>query len=291
MGHHKRIAGLQLPEQPTLPFASAQEYEDQVLSWAAEDLVHAKVRALRDVAYGTQLGQRYDVFLPPHVQGAPVLVFWHGGGWTNGYKEYVSFMAPAVTGLGMVLVAPGYRLAPDHRLPAACADSLAALRTSMTQCARLGADTGRIFLAGHSAGGHLAALLALRHAGTGLAGIRACLPISGIMDLRHAAPEAGSLEERVYTMVLDRREDDLAHSPVHWAAASTTAMHLSWGEHDSERVQRSNRELGALLAQASAPHSMCMQPGLDHFSTHTCLRDPQAPWYGHLARLLKETAA
>lgn len=286
-----RIAGLQLPAQPALPFASAQEYEDQVLSWAAEDLVHAEVRALRDIAYGTHPSQRYDVFLPPHVRGAPVLVFWHGGGWTNGYKEYVSFMAPAVTGLGMVLVAPGYRLAPDHRLPAACEDSLAALRASTAHCTALGADAGRIFVAGHSAGGHLAALLALRHAGAGHAALRACLPISGIMDLRHPAPEPGSLEERVYTMVLARREDDLAQSPVHWAAASTVPMHLSWGEHDSERVQRSNRELGALLARAGAPHSLCAEPDLDHFSTHTRLRDARAPWYRRLARMLQETSA
>jgi acetyl esterase/lipase len=191
----------------------------------------------------------------------------------------------------MVLVAPGYRLAPDHRLPAACEDSLAALRSSMAHCAALGADTGRIFLAGHSAGGHLAALLALRHAGAGHAGIRACLPISGIMDLRHPAPEAASLEERVYTLVLDRPEDDLTHSPVHWAAACTIPMHLSWGEHDSERVQRSNRELGALLTQADAAQYLCAEPGLDHFSTHTRLRDPMAPWYKRLARLLEETSA
>ncbi|WP_043422662.1 alpha/beta hydrolase [Cupriavidus basilensis] len=83
--------------------------------------------AVRHLRYGTDRQHSYDVFTANTLRNAPVLVFWHGGGWTNGYKEYVSFLASNVIRLGMVLVAPTYRLAPAHRLPAAFDDAVALL--------------------------------------------------------------------------------------------------------------------------------------------------------------------
>ncbi|RDI05517.1 porin [Comamonas sp. AG1104] len=119
--------------------------------------------------------------------------------------------------------------------------------------------------------------------------VRACLPISGIMDLHPPAPETGCLEQRVYTMVLRGPGDDAAMSPIHWSAGNTVPMHLSYGEHDSERVQRSNQELAQRLSQAGAPCSLSVEAGQNHFSTHTALRAPQASWDQRLEHVLKES--
>lgn len=280
-------------QQMPLPFPAAEDYARQVMARAREPLPQDMVVA-RDLAYGPHRLQRYNLFAPAGARSAPVMVFWHGGGWTNGYRDYVSFMAPHVTRLGLVLVAPSYRLAPEHPLPAAFDDCLLALRHVAQHVARWGGDPERLFLAGHSAGGHLAALTALRAADRARAGlsehsVRACLPISGIMDLHHPAPAPGSLEERVYTMVLADSGDDAALSPMCWTAGNRLPFVLSCGEADSERVLRSNQRMAALLRLQGAPVSLRLMPGADHFQTHLSLSDPEHPWYRSLAQVVQET--
>jgi acetyl esterase/lipase len=108
------------------------------------------------------------------------------------------------------------------------------------------------------------------------------MPISAIMDLHHPAPTPGSLEERVYQMVLKEPLDDALLSPICWAAGNTIAMDLSMGELDSDRVRLSNRRLAALLAAQSAPVALHVEPKQSHFDTHTSLAQAAHPWYQRL---------
>lgn len=280
--------------QPPLPSQAATDYAETVLSWAAH--VPASLVRQRHVPYGPDGAQRYDVYGEAGDTALPALVFWHGGGWTHGFREWCAFMAEPVARLGLRLVTPGYRLAPDHPLPAALHDSQMMLDHLAREADGLGIDRSRLYLAGHSAGGHLALLTALRrrfHAPVGdtpAAVIRACLPISGILDLHHPTPQPGSLEERVYTLVLGNPLDDAALSPLCWAAGNSLPILLSHGEGDSERVIRSNQRMAALLAQQPGASELHCEAGHDHFSTHTALRDSQAPWYARLAELVRRAA-
>ena len=134
--------------------------------------------------YGPDPYQRLAVFKPARPNGS-VLIMWHGGGWTNGYKEWMYFMAPAVTATGITFVSAGYRLAPQHVFPAGFLDCGDAVAWVYQHAASLGADPTRLFLGGHSAGGHYASLLAVStdwHARTGVpeAAMRGCWPISGV---------------------------------------------------------------------------------------------------------------
>lgn len=268
--------------QPPLPFEAALAYERTVLGWAARPLP-AEVHARLDVPYGTHAAQRLDVYTPGGVRrDMPALVFWHGGGWTNGYREYVRFMAPHVVRMGCALVAPSYRLAHEARLPAALDDCETALGRVQQMAPDWGLDAHRIVLAGHSAGGHLAAMTALRHPERA----RACLPISAILDLHHPAPPPGSLEERVYTMVLADADDDARLSPIHFTRGNRVPFVLTVGQTDSERVRRSNRRMQALLALQPAACALHVEPGADHFATHLALDDPGHPWYGRLRAFL-----
>lgn len=275
-----------------MPFAAAEQYARTVMAWSRDPLPHGVVE-VRDLAYGPHRLQKYNVFYPAGAANAPVLVFWHGGGWTNGYRDYTTCMAANVVAMGMVLVAPSYRLAPEHPLPAAHEDSLQLLAALQRRVGEWGGAADRFYLAGHSAGGHLAALAALRVAGHAAAGIapgaiRACLPISGIMDLHHAHPQPGSLEERVYTMVLRDRDasDDAVFSPLSWTAGNRIPFALTFGEKDSSRVVQSNRSLLALLQAQGCSVSCVEEPGRDHFQTHTALRDAGDGWYQRLQRIL-----
>ncbi len=285
-------------QQAPMPFAAADDYARQVMAWAQEPPPD-DVLVQRDVAYGPHRLQRYNVFSPPGARNAPVLVFWHGGGWTNGYRDYSTWQAAAIVRMGMVLVAPSYRLAPEHPMPCACDDALALLRALQHAPPAAAAAQGRIFLAGHSAGGHIAALTTLRvaervRAGLRPDGVRGCLPISGIMDLHAPSPAPGSLEERVYTQVLKGRDPllDTVLSPLFWTAGNQVPFALTYGESDSPRVVKSNQRLLAMLqVQPGAAASGVMEPGRDHFQTHTALRDPADRWYRRLAAMVAADGA
>lgn len=279
-----------LAPQPPLPFKAAEDYADQALAWSSEEPDNVVIH--RDLAYGPDAAHRYDVFAAPGAQAAPVLVFWHGGGWTNGYKEFVSFMARNLTRLGLVLVAPTYRLAPEHRLPAAMDDCRALLAHLLGHVASYGGDANKVLLSGHSAGGHLASMVALQTELAALAGIpptmiRGCLPVSGIMDIHHPAPLPDSLDERVYTLLLERADEDALMSPIAWTKGNRVPFVLSYGEQDSERVILSNRRLARLLAVQPGPCRLYVRAGSSHFDTHLALHDLHDRWYVELQQLVR----
>lgn len=281
--------------QPPMPFAAAVDYARTVMAWAREPLPERVVCHL-DQPYGPHRLHRFDAFAPVAAREAPVLVFWHGGGWTNGYRQYAHFMAPLVTALGMVLISPSYRLAPQHPLPDAMTDVFTLLAELARALPAWGGSPRRVLLSGHSAGAHLAAMGALRPDARAVHGVpdglvQGCLPLSGIMDLHDPQPAAGSLEERVYTTVLAGLDplQDAVCSPLYWTAGNRVPFDLSVGEHDSPRVRRSNRRLLPLLQAQAGPATLHELPGQDHFQTHLRLRDAANPWYARLAFMARST--
>ncbi len=280
------LASLNLIPQPPLPFEAAVEYERTVLEWAAASSFE---RAVRDRPYGRHPRHIYDAYYPARPEGAPVVVFWHGGGWTNGYKEYCHFMAPHIAAMGAILVLPNYRLAPEDGFPAAI-DDCAILLDELASDTSFPGDPAALHLSGHSAGGQLAALATLRLPGGDRGwSVRSCVPISGIMELGNDAPP-GSFDARIYDMVLPSRDVDVVYSPICWTPGNRTPFVLRYGEDDSPRVKRSNRRLAALLALQPGASACHEEIGRDHFSMHLQLHDPASPWYDDLARLLGSRA-
>lgn len=283
-------------QQPPMPLAAAEHYARTVMAWAQAPLPDS-IAVARDVSFGQERLQRYNVFAPRAAVDAPVLVFWHGGGWTNGYRDYSTFMAPHVVALGLVLVAPSYRLAPAFALPAAVEDARLLLLDLQQRLPQWGGAVSKVYLAGHSAGGHLAALTALCSAERKRAGlpddmIRGCLPISGIMDLHDPSPSPGSLEERVYTTVLrdcDPLQDTLL-SPLYWTAGNRLPFVLTHGGQDSARVIKSNRRLCAMLQLQGGLVARHELQGRDHFQSHTDLNDGAHPWYASLTSMVAQTS-
>ncbi|MGW0609620.1 alpha/beta hydrolase [Streptomyces sp. NPDC002788] len=101
------------------------------------------------------------VYRPHQAQGA--IVWLHGGGFVMGDLETEHPWAARLAGSsGAVVISVGYRLAPEHRFPAALDDAYAVLTWTARHAAELGIDPERISVGGHSAGGGLAAALALR---------------------------------------------------------------------------------------------------------------------------------
>jgi len=116
----------------------------------------------RDIAYGDGPRHQLDVFAPrASLTQAPVVVFFYGGGWEAGSKDMYRFVGAALAARGVMTVIPDYRLYPEVRFPSFMDDAAAAVAWTRANAARFGGDPRRLFLMGHSAGGQIAALLAL----------------------------------------------------------------------------------------------------------------------------------
>jgi acetyl esterase/lipase len=128
------------------------------LNWREQD---THVITTTDLAYGTDARQTLDVYCPQGAQQAPVMMFWYGGSWQQGSKDYYRFVGQALARRGFVAILPDYRLAPDHPFPAFVEDAASAVRWARDHSEEFGGDPNRIYISGHSAGGHNALMLAL----------------------------------------------------------------------------------------------------------------------------------
>ena len=122
------------------------------------------VASVRDAAIAGPGGPlRLRIYTPPGAGPFPVMVYLHGGGWVIGsLAAYDGLARDLCRDNACVVVAVDYRLAPEHRFPAATEDCLAALAWVHANCAALGGDPTRVVLAGDSAGGNLATVTAAR---------------------------------------------------------------------------------------------------------------------------------
>ena len=120
-------------------------------------------KVLRDIPYGSDPRQRYDVYLPGQTApGAPVIFMVHGGGWRIGGKAETAVVqnkAPYFTGRGYVFISINYRMLPDADPLAQAQEVAQALADAQRKAAGWSADPRRFILMGHSAGAHLVALL------------------------------------------------------------------------------------------------------------------------------------
>ncbi|MGV7244258.1 alpha/beta hydrolase [Caballeronia sp. M23-90] len=121
-------------------------------------------RKTADIAYGSDEEQELDVYVPsqPAALGEkrPVVVFFYGGSWQNGSRSNYLFVAQALTSRGYVAVLPDYRKYPETAFPGFVDDAAAAVRWARDHAQEFGGDPHRLFVMGHSAGAHLAALIA-----------------------------------------------------------------------------------------------------------------------------------
>jgi arylformamidase len=141
-----------------------------------------------DVPYLSDGHERHllDIYTPEPaaVQGLPVMVWIHGGGWQGGSKGDVSLKPRLFTDHGFVFVSTNYRLLPEVTMDVLIRDVAAAVGWVHRNIASHGGDPRRIFIGGHSAGGQLAAILCTddRYLGeqdVPFAHLRGCLPVDG----------------------------------------------------------------------------------------------------------------
>ncbi len=119
------------------------------------------VRVERDVAYGPLGRHRLDIYRPQTAAAdGPIVVFYYGGGWRSGHRATYGFVGAALAARGITAVIPDYRLYPEVRFPGFVEDAALAYRWVAATLAVATGGTRSIYVMGHSAGGHSAAMLA-----------------------------------------------------------------------------------------------------------------------------------
>lgn len=252
--------------------------------WAeASALTRQSAPCVLDIAYGDGPGETLDVF-PTPAANAPVLVFIHGGYWRSLDKADHSFVAPSFTADGAMVVVPNYALAPAVTLEHITLQMVKALEWTWRHAAEHGGDPSRIVVAGHSAGGHLAAMLLScrwKQVADDLPAqlLAGALSISGLYDL----------EPMRHTPFL---KDDLQLTPASVARLSPAffprpkgRLYAVVGADESEAFIRQNQLIRDVWGPTAVP--VCEPiPRTNHFSILKDLADPDKRLHELALRLL-----
>ena len=236
-----------------------------------------------DAAYGSSAGETLDIF-PARKGDGSALLFIHGGYWRSLDKRDFSFLAPAWVDAGVSLVVVNYDLCPKVTIERIVQQILAASAWLYRSAERYGMDEERLFVSGHSAGGHLAAMM--------LAALwpvfdrslprdlyKGALAVSGVYDLRPLT--------QVSWLNGDLRLDEesaLKLSPAFVPPATRVPLYLTVGGLESSEFKRQN----ALLAQRWKPvlGGDLAMPGRDHFTVVDGLADPGNALFAAARRMM-----
>jgi acetyl esterase/lipase len=128
---------------------------------AMKSILPRRITFTASIPYANGPRHTLDVCRPKAATAAPVIVFFYGGGWRSGNKRTYRYVAKALARRGYVAVLPDYRIYPPACYPDFLDDGAQAVRWVKGHVRKFGGDPAKIFLMGHSAGAHIAAMLAV----------------------------------------------------------------------------------------------------------------------------------
>lgn len=241
--------------------------------------------------YAPDTGLNLDVYRPPAASGpTPVVLFFYGGSWRSGERGDYAFVGRALAAKGILTVIPDYRKFPTARFPAFEQDAAAAAQWTFEHAAEFGGDPCRVFVAGHSAGGQIAALLATDasylnvwhlqprdFAGAiGIAGPYDFLPLTDPKLIEVFGPE----------------EDWPLSQPIHFVDGDEPPFLLLQGSADQIVEPRNATALAGALKAAGEAVTVHAYAGIGHFRIVAGMRYPAlAPTLADVVRFVTATAA
>ena len=270
--------------------ARVPNHAQVMAGWSqASALARSSVVAARlDLRYGEAAGETLDVFpatAPAAKTGAPVLVFIHGGYWRSLDKADHSFVAPSFNAHGAAVVVPNYALCPAVSIEHITLQMAAVVAWVWRHAASFGADPSRIALAGHSAGGHLAAMLLCcrwKEVADELPAqpVTGALALSGLYDLeplRHTPMLQGDLQLTPSSVA--------RLSPAFFPRPKGAKLYATVGLDESDEFLRQNTLIRDVWGPTAVPVCETV-PGTNHFTLLNRLADPSSRMHELALRLL-----
>jgi arylformamidase len=253
--------------------ALVRDYPLHLRNWAAlsADAMRGGARQL-DVRYGGGPNEHLDIFRTEG-ERAPVLVFIHGGYWRALDKKDHSFIAPPFTSKGVCVVVPNYALCPAVTVPDIVMQMVRAVAWTWKHIEQYGGDRNRIVVAGHSAGGHLAAMMAgclwnVHDKALPPDVVKGALSISGLHDLEPI------MHTPFLQPTLHLTPDQVRKaSPARFKAPNVAKLFSVSGALESEEFHRQTKLIRDVWGAKHVP--VCeLIPGRNHFSVLEALVEP-----------------
>lgn len=250
-------------------------------------------RVARGVAYGEDARQTFDVWTPAATADTPrpVLVFFYGGGWDSGSRELYGWAAQALAAKGFVVFVPDYRLVPEIHFPAFIEDAAAATAEAGRRAAAWGGDPGRLGVLGHSAGAHLAMMIALDR--------RYMAAVDAPDLIRAAAGLAGPydflpLDVPASINAFGRTPDLTLTQPVSFVRADAPPLWLGHGTADDVVHAEDTTILCERMTAVGGRCEAKLYPGLNHadlIATFSPLFRKKAPVLDDVVAFFRRTLA
>jgi acetyl esterase/lipase len=206
---------------------------------------------------------KLDLYLPKDAKSAPVFLFIHGGAWRFGDRGLYPPLGQRFAKEGIVTVIPSYRLAPQSPWPAQAEDAAAALAWTVRRIAEFGGDTNRLFVGGHSAGGHLSSLLTFNprylqgyQLTSGV--IRGVIALSGVYNL-----DIGDVQTTVFGTDRQVRRDA---SPLFQISSPAPPFLVTYCEWDYPTLPAQAKLFHAALRRAGMNSDLFFTPRESHIS-------------------------
>lgn len=229
------------------------------------------LKVVPDQRYGPHERNLLDVYAPASAQGAPTVLFVHGGSWQGGDKAIYRFVGESLARAGYVTGVMNYRLAPQNRYPTYVQDTAAALRWLRDHAGDFGGNPDDLFVVGHSAGAFNAVEAVdnarwLREAGVPVGAVRGVIGIAGpyAYDFRQdssrvAFPEGSTPDE----VMPDRHVRRDAPPHLLLVAANDTTV----GPQNALKLE-------AALKEAGVPVTRTVLPRVNHVTIVAALARP-----------------
>ena len=244
------------------------DFEGNFAIWEAESArVREALDCILDVRYGDGPNMTLDIFpasrFPAGRVGAPIQVFIHGGYWRAMDKASCSFPAEGFVAAGGAAASLNYALAPAVTLDTIVEQCRTALEWIADNVGRFNGDAGGIFVSGHSAGGHLTAMMlctdwAARGRPTDL--VKGGTAISGIFDL------APIIETSINDDARLDPESAARNSPILNLPAAGAPLIAAVGAGETEAFIAQNRAFADAWEERGFDTTLMEIPGLHHYT-------------------------
>ena len=236
---------------------------------------HKGIETERHVVFDAVHHLALDVYRPAGVEDAPIVVFFYGGDWTHGKRQWYRFVGTALAARGVIVVIPDYRKYPRVKLAGFMQDAARAVAWTHDHAEQIGGDAGDIFAMGHSSGGQIAALLATDPAWLEADGMQprdlaGFIGLAGVYDfVPIPAKEKDMLGMFGRTPAQQRRAQ-----PVSFVRGDEPPMLLLQGTVDHEVAPSNSTSLAHAMKAQHEDVSLKLYPGIGHMGLLFSLSRP-----------------